>query len=153
MIRFRYLIIAVWYALSATPAPVVSFDLIAPRTKLVAQADFPCAHHDCACRTAEQCRLRCCCFPETQRTPRQAASHLEDQQTQPIEVRISALSEAHCRGDGQETGYTLTSRLLPHLPLAEPDHIDSEPAVNLAFCFAASRVYVSLDPPDKVPIA
>jgi hypothetical protein len=85
-------LLAVWYLLTSLPAESLA---------MAAQIDFPCAHHSCGCKSAQQCLLRCCCFPKTGKH-RTAAE--------------SAWSIALC-GTGAQPDATGASGLGPHLPL------------------------------------
>ena len=51
-----------WYLLFSTNAAFLALDWVAPPAKPTAEAAFPCANQGCGC-DAEQCAVRCCCFP------------------------------------------------------------------------------------------
>ena len=114
--RLGRLGLAAWYALLSTNL-LAGRELIAPLTKRVASIDVPRAHHDCGCKTAEQCRLHCCCHPQiTPRSRPTSLCHLPH--TQPMTVRVSYWSEARCRGHDRNNPL-LTQKLDPHLPVTE----------------------------------
>jgi hypothetical protein len=145
------LIVALWYGLVSTPAAAVE-RLIAP-TKVVASADFPCARHDCGCRSAEQCRLHCCCrLKSTSRLPTGVACHLPRQEHEPREVRVSYRSALDCSGNATDSAM-LAHSLGPHLPVRRVIATATMPAVPLSFRESRHPSATTVEPPDKIPIS
>jgi len=88
--------LAAWYFLASTNGLVGLLDVVAPLTKAVGGAEFPCAHHECACGTANDCATRCCCFegsasPAHGETDGKAHAH-------PAEVHVSRVIASKCAG-------------------------------------------------------
>ena len=149
--RITRWILAGWYLLASTNLPAFALEQLIPQTKTVASADFPCAHHDCGCRTAEQCRLRCCCHPtRRQPLPSHALCRLPHE-SRPQIVHVSYWSEAQCKGHS-DRNHLLSQRLDPHLPVTatvsmvaeipETHALSEQPPIRQAF-----RAL-----PDKIPI-
>lgn len=141
--------LSILYLAASTNLVALTLDSVAPRTKVIASPDFPCASHDCGCRTAKQCRLRCCCHPKMPQQREGALCHL--QHTKPLTVHVSHWSEARCRGHHHGDPRS-PQKLDAHLPLPNPSRvacaISWKPLVSRGT--APHRVF--LDPPDKVPI-
>ena len=144
-------VLAGWYLLASTNLPAFALDQCIPQTKTIASADFPCAHHDCGCKTAEQCRLRCCCHPKPSvQQPVQQLCHLPHHQ--PRTIRISYLSALDCEGGQTHPEALAAHKMDPHLPpsilttwvsaLARWETDQSEDLLTSPF----------LEAPDKVPI-
>ena len=75
-------------------------------------ADFPCAGHNCGCRTKEQCQTACCCFPKLRNQQLKATgccSIHDGPTTTPAETIVTA---PPC--GGKETSPRALQRLLPH---------------------------------------
>lgn len=155
--QFGKVALALWYLLASTNLVFVVLDHIIPATKQVASVDFPCAHHDCGCKTAEQCRLQCCCFPK--RDPQQELCHLPARHEatpaatqEPVTIKISYLSVAQCAGHGPQTGLPGAQKLQPHLPVRQYVASVQERPVQLPLPVPLVVASVVLDPPDKIPI-
>lgn len=71
--------------------------------------DWPCRHHDCGCKTQEQCLTDCCCFK-----PRRCCHEASAPEPQPGAAFWNHLA---CRG---VTGTDFGSGLRPFLPPASP---------------------------------
>jgi hypothetical protein len=56
------LLLAMYAAL--LPVPVISFS---PKDGKDQSRPFPCQNRPCGCRTAEQCKKKCCCFSDGQK--------------------------------------------------------------------------------------
>jgi hypothetical protein len=150
MRRSSLLLIAGWYLLASNNLVYVGLDWLAPQTKTIASADFPCAHHDCGCKTAEQCRLHCCCHPQV-RQPSASGAMCHLAQESPKTVRVSYLSEAQCRGHHDPAQPSL-HKLDPHLPLTAAPLLARAVAHSLSVCRTTVRLGIFADPPDKIPI-
>lgn len=148
--RYGRLLIALWYLLTSTNLVYAGLDWLLPQTKIVASADFPCAHHDCGCKTAEQCRLHCCCHPQVrQQAASGAMCHLAHES--PKTVRVSYLSEARCKGHPDPAQLSL-HKLDPHLPLTPaPVLVCALPPTPLSDTPQHPRS-VCRTPSDKIPI-
>jgi hypothetical protein len=139
MIRRVGIAFIAWYALSTTGIIFAAFDLVVSLAKTVTES-FPCADHDCGCRTAEQCRTRCCCFPkETKGETCRSCSK---------RVRVTLLSTARCAGGDKST---VDTRVPPHIAPASDVWLDMNDwsfskTVDIT---PASPVHSS--PPDKIP--
>lgn len=59
--RITSFVLLVGYCASHVPLPVSS---LADKSSAL---PFPCQHHSCGCRTAEQCWRQCCCFTQAQK--------------------------------------------------------------------------------------
>ena len=150
--RLGWLGLAVWYALVSTSLVSAGLDLVTPLNKRVAALDFPCAHHDCGCQIAEQCRSHCCCHPGNSR---QLVCHLpasHEATPQHAMGRVSRLSVARCHGHSQDDGVPDSQKLAPHLPVTEGlVRIVERPRRRTA---NGSAVVASAfrDPPEKIPL-
>lgn len=135
--RFVALLVTLLYLCAATPAAAA----LAPvREVPAAREEFRCAHHDCACKTAERCRKSCCCL-HSQR----AAS------SRPKSARVTALAALECHGLPSPE-QAMSSSMKPHLP--PPDLAAAVPpaqSTQSAGALPAPRSSVP-DEPDKVPI-
>jgi hypothetical protein len=139
--------VAAWvYGLSASHAPSLLMDALAPRAKDVAEADFPCADSPCGCRTAEQCRTACCCGGDGGRIERVLSNAMDS----PLFAPVTAIGEDRCAGKrpGDGGGLLLPPHPLPlagdaFMPVAVGRFETSNPLHPPA---GLSR------PPDKVPI-
>lgn len=57
-----------WATLSLYCVALVGSPLPQPAAVAVVDSEpFPCEHHGCGCRTADQCRRHCCCFTESEK--------------------------------------------------------------------------------------
>jgi hypothetical protein len=156
--RISKLALAFWYVLAFTNLPAFALDQLIPQTKTIASANFPCAHHSCGCKTAEQCRLHCCCFPKRQphgmcRLHEQRhgpAEHAAGRQ--PATVKVSLLSVAQCTGHSPASGALGGQKLEPHLPMASVMIAAAESPRRLAWDVSTVSSAVFRDPPDKVPL-
>ncbi len=157
--RVEACLLAAAYLLASASPVVGALESVAPRTKLVRVADFPCAHHGCGCETAEQCRLRCCCHPPAARQPatppmagwgsprpRHRLAH-EPHETVPV----SALSEARCQGHRDEASPSAW-KLAPHLPPGASSLRACISVRRATFAQARGVPVVFPDPPDTIPI-
>lgn len=45
----------------------IPFSATRPKSSKESATPFPCQHRPCGCRTAEQCRTKCCCFSTEQK--------------------------------------------------------------------------------------
>lgn len=133
--------------ITATPAVALAFDLAAPATKLVTRGDFPCVFHECGCKTAEQCALRCCCRPQRVQ-PKRSCQLSHDEQ--PVRVRISVLTAEACRGHHRD-GRLAAHAIDPHLPLESPARIPASRDAASALHEPPLQQLAWLDPPDQVP--
>jgi hypothetical protein len=150
MSRIGWLVLAGWYTLASTGLVYEALDVIAPQTKTVAAADFLCAHHDCGCKTAEQCRLHCCCHPQVRHQATNGAiCHLAHES--PKTVRISYLAEARCKGHPDPTQPS-SHKLDPHLPLTRAMLLASATVRRHPVRSDTTRLSVFATPPDKIPI-
>ena len=148
--RYGRRVIAVWYLLASTNLVVAGAEWLRPQRTAMASEDFPCAHHACGCKTAEHCRLHCCCHPPTRRqaAPSSTCSLAYES---PKTVRVNALLAARCQGHPDPAQPSL-HRLDPHLPLARSTLL----VRAVEGCFFVHQqidhLAVRSDPPDKVPI-
>jgi hypothetical protein len=148
--RYGRLVLALWYLLSSTNLVSAGLDWLIPQTKTIASADFPCAHHDCGCKTAEQCRHNCCCHPQVRhQAANKAMCHLA--QESPKTIRVSYLSEARCRGHHDPTQPSV-HKLDPHLPLTRSMLLASATVRRHPVRSDTTQLGVFADPPDKIPI-
>jgi len=144
-------VFAAWYLLASTNLPAFALDQLLPQTKTLVAADFPCAHHDCGCKTAEQCRLRCCCHPKpTVKSPSGQSCHLPHQA--PRTVRVSYLSTRYCETDQTQPDALTLHKLEPHLPVRPYVALGQESLSQLRLTGPLVVASVFLDPPDKIPI-
>ena len=148
--RYSRLLLAFWYCFASTNLVYAALDWLAPKTKTVVSADFPCAHHTCGCKTAEQCRLHCCCHPQV-RQPSASGAMCHLAQESPKTVRISYLSEARCRGHHDPAQPSL-HKLDPHLPLTSSALLARGTARPHPIRHDTIRLGVFADPPDTIPI-
>lgn len=148
--RCSRLLLAGWYLLVSTSLPAVIVDHVVPLTKQVALLDFPCAHHDCGCKTAEQCRLRCCCHL-TPPAKAQAGTQCALRHEAPGTVRVSYLSEVRCKGL-PDPGHPSLGKLDPHLPPAASNRLVAVAARPHPVQKHIVSRFVFVDPPDKIPI-
>jgi hypothetical protein len=141
--------LGLWYLLFSTNAVFLALDWIAPPAKPTAEADSLCANQGCGC-DAEQCAVRCCCFPELSEQLDPASSDSTGKQRGESSVsKASYLSAAACSGtlDGAAFGkknysHTLAAvSFLVFLPNIE----------RLIFPHESTLPSVSVDPLDKVP--
>ncbi len=157
-LRISRLALALGYLLASTNLPAFALDRLLPQTKTIASADFPCAHHGCGCKTAEQCRLHCCCHPTRQprgmcRLHEQRhgpAEHAADRQ--PTTVKVSLLFVAQCAGHSPASGVLGDQKLEPHLPMASVMIAAAESPRRLAWSASTMDRAAFRDPPDKVPL-
>lgn len=141
------------YLIGAAPAWPAALDtalvrMAAQRTKVVI-GDFPCAHHGCGCRTAEQCRRQCCCEERraaAQRPAPAAQCHLPAQRT----AAITVLAAAECGGHSPNDSLFSGRGVGPHLPTASPPS-QMVPVRLPAPDYRDSRAIAFRDPPDQVP--
>ena len=148
--RYGRLLIALWYLLTSTNLVYAGLDWLVPQTETVASADFPCAHHDCGCKTAEQRRLHCCCHPQVrQPSASKTTCHLAHES--PKTVRVSYVSEARCKGHHDPAQPSL-HKLDPHLPLNASPLLAQAVAHSHPVCDPTVRLGIFADPPDKIPI-
>ena len=135
-----------WYAFAATGLLFEFLDLAAPRYKVVGTADFPCAHHDCQCRTAEECRNDCCCFPKEMDSAPPCASCPSESR----DVQVTHLSSTACRGGAGDPA--AQAKLKVHVPSgARLATFESVVAwLDESSCRPHPPVHAS--PPDKIPI-
>jgi len=152
--RFSRLFLAFWYLLASTNVPAFALDQLIPQTKTIASADFPCAHHDCGCKTAEQCRRHCCCHPKREQKPVSGPScHLKQEKSaEPVTVRVSMLSAARCSGHVPEAGNFSFQKLAPHLPPAAVSAIRPLDASTLLPYPLAEPPSALAEAPEKIPI-
>lgn len=146
------MIAAIWYGLSSTQVVYAVVDSVLPATKTIVSADVPCAHHDCGCQTAEQCRTQCCCFPKVH-VARVCVLHKESHvHKEPVTVKVSYLSALRCRGHGHETASSTVSKLGPHLPPSALMPIAFEAPSTHLIVRETGLPRVFQDPPEKIPI-
>jgi len=152
--RINRCVLAVWYLLASANLPAFALDQLVPQTKTIAAADFPCAHHDCGCKTAEQCRLHCCCHPKREQKAVSGAScHLKQEQlAEPVTVRVSALSAARCAGHLPESGTLSAQKLAPHLSPETVLAVTPPQASALLLHEPQEPTSATTQVPDKVPI-
>lgn len=111
-----------------------------------ADADFPCAGHDCGCLTAEDCRTDCCCFPVTRPAARSCCSAEAGED----DAGALAVAPRPCRsGDGHTAP-------AGHAPFVRPAPLRH--AAHVVFLYDVPAPAVPVDgtdpaPPGKVPIA
>lgn len=149
--RYGRFLLAGWYLLVSTNLPVFVLDQFVHLTKTVASLDFPCAKHPCGCKTAEQCRLHCCCHPQfRQQTALTAICHLEHKP--PMTVRVSYLSALRCTGHHPSDSSPTTQRLDPHLPVAASLVMVAAVSRRYPISEPSVRVSIFASAPDKVPI-
>jgi len=134
------LLMAGWYLCSAFGAVWDVVEVVKPRMKAVASADFPCAHHGCGCGTAEQCRLHCCCAPRTHAYAKPAA------------VRVTRLAVAQCAGHPDTSEVTNVPRLDPHLPVPTATSCANQFVRSPARVTPTPLQRLAADPPEKVPL-
>ena len=145
------LILAGWYLLVSTNMAFGLFDWIAPLTKTVTTLDFPCARHDCGCKTAEQCGASCCCFPQTTKPSSNPCHRDHHEPVGPVTVKTTYLSTANCSGqypgDSSVGGHALDVHILAAASSVMPP--ETERALLFEHIESPS---VLVDPPDKIPI-
>lgn len=148
--RYERLVIAAWYLLASTNLVVAGAGWLRPQRATMASEEFPCAHHACGCRTAEQCRLYCCCHPPTRRqTAPLSTCSLTHESPKPL--RVNALLAARCQGHPDPVQPSL-HRLDPHLPVARSTLLARAVEGRLFVDQPIDHFAVRSDPPDKVPI-
>lgn len=154
--RISRLSVMLWYLLASTNLIFIVLDQVAPATKEVASFDFPCAHHDCGCKSAEQCRIHCCC--QMKRQTEDSLCHLptkrsvKHQEAEQIgRVRISYLSVAQCAGHSQTT-VTGVQKLQPHLPITHNVTCARESSSRFPTTDPALFPHLFRNLPDKIPI-
>lgn len=144
--------LTLWYFGVSTNVIYSVFDSIIPQVKTVASLDFPCASHNCGCQTAEKCRSHCCCFPVAAQSVVESHCKAEPKQENPITIKVSSFSAAHCDGQSAEDQSLAGQGVAPHLlssPISIAMHL--KPANGfLVNDLTPASVYAGL--PDKVPI-
>ena len=144
--------ISILYLFSATNIIYIALDWVAPLVKVVYSTDFPCAAHDCGCKTAEQCLSNCCCVSTGHMLSAQRSSPEDHCAKKPITVEVTYISAAQCSGHHlgnhnvsfQKTGPHLCVRASFVMPLSRTDYelVEND--------FTPPLVFV--DSPDKIPI-
>ena len=104
MRRIAALVLGLAYLLQATWLLQGGVDLLFPRTQVVQAGATACCTNGCGCPVEARERKACCCYPN-------AAADATDEK--PVEVRLSTIEEARCKGI-QDAGTELDS--LPALP-------------------------------------
>jgi hypothetical protein len=150
-LRLISALLTICYAGVATNFAFFALDWVAPMTKTVFRPDFPCAGHDCGCKTAEQCQTQCCCFPKVAQKPAcpSCTSHESDG---PITVRVTYLSAARCSGQISGDDHTGMKKIDWHLPPVASLTIPQQIPEKVAFPEDDIPLDVFAVPPDKVPI-
>jgi hypothetical protein len=137
--RIARIVLAAWYLLAATSTIPVAAEHLASRLRRNGEAGFACARHACGCRNAEQCRLRCCCFPK--------------KETSPPVATLTPLSLDQCSGGAERETLTRVVRLGPHLPPSPCATVIVALRPFLAPADLGATQPEPADPPDKVPLA
>jgi hypothetical protein len=141
--------LGLWYLLFSTNAAFLALDWIVPPAKPTAEADFPCANHGCGC-DAEQCTVRCCCFPDLSEQPDPASSDSTGKQGGESGVsKASYLLAAACSGmlDGAASGKKNYSHTLAAVSFL----VFLSNTESLIFAGKSALLSVLADPLDKVP--
>lgn len=116
--------LVVWLAILATglnaPLECVLNELISQSRQL----DFPCADHECGCKTAHDCQTRCCCFPPKIIPVRQKSCC----DTTPPTLVESMHRSLKLNSSPEREGPTLEST---HCPGGAPDQYTSSVRLNL----------------------
>jgi hypothetical protein len=106
--------------------------------------DYPCAAHQCGCRSAEQCRTDCCCFPvEVVSCCTSARDGSE-----PAGVGL----DAHCTGPVGDATVLARVGMQPHV---HPGPMIGAPPRPLAVRVTYDRSVARgpfTDPPEKIPL-
>ena len=129
-VRWISVVLLVSLCASVVPLPVGSKT---PPDKDPSQP-FPCQHHGCGCRTAEQCWKKCCCMTHAQKV----AWAKRNQVIPPAEVVEAAAQEKHgrtcqaggCCGKAAKTRIALKSnpRTRPTNPTASASTLPARKA-------------------------
>ncbi len=151
--RAMRLLLAAWYLAAATGAVPVLLDGLMPQTKVMAGADFPCARYACGRRTAEQCRLHCCCVPKRAAAGTYALAHAAHTDALPRAVPVMRLVAAQCSGHTSDGAIAGSDRLIPHLPVAVWLAPSSLTVRRFSPERPAAHDLVFADPPETVPLA
>ncbi len=166
--RCGRIVLALCYFFASTDVAWATLDRVAPLTKTIVEPDFPCARHDCGCRTAEQCLAHCCCEPKPQLSSH-CASHTESDSSasakdEPDEsadavldqrastVRVSWLAAAACAGHAPGRAASDTRSLDPHLLSAAAVLKLPRSSGSLVPSCSSAPASPSGNPGDKVPI-
>jgi len=169
-LRCAHAALALCYCFASTDAAWATLDRVAPLTKTIIEPDFPCARHNCGCRTAEQCLAHCCCEPEPKpQLSGHCASHAESVATtaskqessalisdameqRPLTVRVSWLAAAECAGHASDRAMSGARSLDPHLLLAAAVPMLPRSSESLVPSCSSAPASPSSSPVDKVPI-
>ena len=147
-VRTLSFVIAVWYGIAGSNVAYPILDRIASQGIKTVAADFPCARHACGCRTAEQCRLHCCCRDMPGAQPRAIS-----QSARPLgTIRIRYLAALACSGGGQSPHAVSLQRFEPNLPGASLTRLASVPLYRATLDPSLPTASAFRDAPDKVPI-
>ena len=157
-LRLGALLLAALHFVVSTDVGFAALDWLAPAVKSVAVADFPCAEHDCCCKSREECAKHCCCFPNwaakgiAAPAGKVASAGKSAAAGKLVTVHISAAKK--CRGEPAKAAREAASKLVcvvigAGLPLASP-----------AVAEQSHRSFVGIRPeepqlegPGKVPLA
>ncbi len=127
-----------------------SAQIIAPVSQLFQIAhineDFPCAHHQCACKNALQCKLKCCCFKKGFGAP-------ENGHENQIARNVGDCWLAVDRCDShQQDAFTSAPKFEPHVPLEDFFTNGVHSKLLKHFDFNPRYIGLTPPPPEKVPI-
>lgn len=151
LVYFSIFIFAVCYLIFSTGIAFIVLDKILPQTKTLTDTSFPCAYHDCGCKTAEQCRTNCCCFPKPFKQVTSTSQSDRWKQNGSTTIDISYLSTIRCSGNYPD--YTiLTKKINQYIPSTIPsvEHIN---IIDMLTVFQDTiPCSIFQEPPDKVPI-
>jgi hypothetical protein len=112
--RAGCVVLAGWYLLFPSGTLYALVEKSIPLTKTVENADFPCADHDCGCKTLEQYQNQCCCTKRTDSANTNVFSE-NDARTVSRTVNMSFLSAFQCSTRNPQGAYSGSSKPNPHL--------------------------------------
>lgn len=144
--------VSIWYLVTATSFIYTALDWVSPLEKVVSNANFPCADHDCGCKTAEQCLSNCCCDSTGYMPSAQRSSPENHCAKKPITVKVTSISTAQCSGHHSGNHSVSFQRTGPHLlvqlPSVMPLSFTGRALIENNFI----HPLVFVDSPDKIPI-
>lgn len=150
-VRFSTLMFAICYLVVFTDVVFIALDKITPQTKTVTDTSFPCAYHDCNCKTAEQCRTHCCCFPKSPKPTVCSFHQKHHEQNVGVTIAVSYLSAAKCVGNFPDDSI-INKNIDQYIP-SDVSSMKPLHAIGIFPIFEETiPTSVFKDHPDKIPI-
>jgi len=109
-------LLAAAYLLAVTPWLSVGAGLAHAAPAGLHEADFPCAHHRCGCKSAEDCRTHCCCLSRRSGPKRTMVCPLDREHAHARPNAVSYFAAMRCAGHAPAAQLPGSVTLDPHLP-------------------------------------